>query len=68
MERTTDCWSLDCKDRVIDLFNINQKYKMARYSSSTCFCSSSTTSSNKSFGVEPEVFDATARYVGRSLT
>lgn len=26
----------------------------------TCFSSSSATSSNKSFGVDPEVFDATA--------
>lgn len=33
----------------------------------TCFASSSTTSSNKSFGVEPEVFDAIAKYAGRSL-
>lgn len=34
----------------------------------TFFSNSSATSSNKSFGVAPEVFDETAKYAGNSLT
>jgi len=42
--------------------------EVTKYHLRTCFFSSSTTSSNNSLGVEPEVLDEIATYAGKSLT
>lgn len=64
--------SLRSCNATITFGTLYQKLKPTRITKTqnslvTCFSSSSRTSSNNSFEVEPEVFDATAKYAGKSL-